>query len=261
MSLPGQVLIDDAISTRNVSFDSDGAAIRANLAVPRHAASAPGVVLLHEAFGLNEHIRDVARRLANRGFSVLAPDLYSRGGAPRPDEIQDVLRAVCALPDAQIVRDIESAAGYLRGLDTATGRVGCIGFCSGGRQTLLAACASTVLDAAIDCWGGYITRATPSELSTQERPVPVIDLAESLHCPLFVVVGAEDRNPSPEDAGELMKRVERTGQPTTIRVFEDAGHAFFADYRPTYREGPAFELWPLIVSFFETHLRGSPELD
>lgn len=255
MAVPGQVTNPERLQTEDVTFASDGAVIHAYLARPRETGRRPGIIVVHEAFGLVEHIRDIARRFANIGFTALAPNLYSRVGAPNPDDRPQVMEKMFGLSDAQVVRDLEAAAAFLRTQDDATGKVGCIGFCSGGRQTLLFACSSDKVDAAVDCWGGFITRATPTEKTTPQRPTPVIDLVGNLRCPLFAAFGAEDENPSVADAEELRRRLEKAGKTFTIKIFANAGHAFLADYRPTYREGPAFELWPQIVAFFETHVR------
>ena len=254
MAVPGQVENPERLRTEQVTLESDGAAIEAYLARPHTPGPHAGIIVIHEAFGPVEHIHDIARRFANIGFTALAPNLYSRVGAPGHTEMPAVMAKMFSLSDAQVVRDLEAAARYLRGQDDATGKVGCIGFCSGGRQTLLFACSSDQVDAAVDCWGGFITRATPDAVTMPERPVPVIDLVPNLRCPLLAVFGAEDQNPSPADAEELRRRAEAAGKSVTVRIFEDAGHAFLADYRPSYREGPAFRLWPEIVTFFQTHL-------
>jgi carboxymethylenebutenolidase len=154
-----------------------------------------------------------------------------------------------------VLGDLEGAADYLRALEDVSGRIGCIGFCMGGRYTLLFACSSDRLSAAVDCWGGFIERATPDERSTPERPVPPLELAEELHCPLLVAIGAEDQNPSPEVATQLLERARKSGQEVKVDVYEGAGHAFFADYRPTYRPEPAAKLWQEIVPFFARHLQ------
>jgi carboxymethylenebutenolidase len=133
--------------------------------------------------------------------------------------------------------------------------VGAIGFCMGGRYTLLFACASDRLDAAVDCWGGFIDRSTPEERSTPARPTPPLELAGQLHCPLLAAVGAEDVNPSPELGGELRERAGASGREVRVDVYEGAGHAFFADYRPTYRPGPAAQLWERVVPFLARHLQ------
>ena len=124
----------------------------------------------------------------------------------------------------------------------------------GGRYTLLFACASDRLDAAVDCWGGFIDRATLEEVSTPFRPSPPLELATQLKCPLLAAIGAEDQNPSPAIGEQLRERAGRSGQEVKVDEYEGAGHAFFADYRPTYRPGPAAALWREIVPFLWQHL-------
>ena len=120
--------------------------------------------MIQEAFGLVDHICDLARRFANIGYNACAPALYWRRGAPKnPDNMDDVRPVMFGLPDSEAVQDLEAAADYLRALPGATGKIGAIGFCSGGRHTLLFACSSSKVDAAIDCWGGFINRANPDE--------------------------------------------------------------------------------------------------
>ena len=255
MPVPGEVADPSALRTATISFASDGATIDAYLAQPADPGAAPGVIVLHEAFCPVEHIRDVCRRLANVGYNALAPNLYAREGAPAPSDLDDVFAKMFGLEDAQVVRDVEAAATTLRGLEGASDRVGIIGFCSGGRQTLLTACSSDSVDAAIDCWGGFITRATPDAVTTPQRPRPVIELAAELRCPLYAVFGAEDQNPSPSDASELESRLAQSGRAFTVERFANTGHAFFADYRPNYQERAAFALWPKIVAFLEDNLR------
>ncbi len=255
MALAGEVANFDALETRDVSFQSDGFSMRAYLARPKAAGTHPGVLILHEAFGLVEHERDVARRFANQGFIALAPDVYSRIDPPKsPPEMNEVRAKMFGLSDSQLVRDFNAAAAYLRAQPGCSGKIGCVGFCVGGRWALLFACSSPAVNAAIACWGGFALRATPDAPSTPERPAPVIDLIPQLHCPLFLVCGEEDQNPSPADAEALVKRLEQAGKSFQFEMFKNAGHAFFADYRPSYREQAAFELWPKMLAFFRTHL-------
>jgi carboxymethylenebutenolidase len=255
MALAGEVQNLDTLETLDVTFSSDGFPMKGYLARPKAPGTYPAVIVLHEAFGLVEHERDVARRFANVGFITLAPDIYSRVGAPKnASDMNEVRAKMFGLTDAQIVRDANAAAAFLRAQPGASGKVGCVGFCVGGRWTLLFACSSDQVNAAIDCWGGFITRATPDAATTPQRPTPVIDLVPHLHCPLFVVCGEEDQNPSPADADALRQRLEHSGKPFQYELFKNAGHAFFADYRPSYRESAAFELWPKMVAFFKTHL-------
>jgi carboxymethylenebutenolidase len=162
------------------------------------------------------------------------------------------------MPDARIVGDLEGAAAFLRTRPEASGRVGVIGFCSGGRQALLFACSSDAPDAAADCWGGRITRASEDAQTTPARPVPVIDMADRLSCPLYVAIGADDKNPSPADGEKLRARLQAANKDFRIDVYEGAGHAFFADYRQSYREQPAQRLWQEVNAFFAERLHRSP---
>ncbi len=155
------------------------------------------------------------------------------------------------LSDKQAVGDLEAAADYLRGLAGATGKVGAIGFCSGGRHTLLFACSSKKVDAAIDCWGGFIHRATPNDETTASRPRALLDMVKNMHCPVFGVFGEEDQNPPVALEAELKKRAAAAGKDVTTKIYKGAGHAFLADYRPSYREGPAHELWNDATGVFQ----------
>lgn len=255
MALAGEVTNLETLETRDITFPSDGFQMKGYLARPKASGTYPAVIVLHEAFGLVEHERDVARRFANAGFIALAPDIYSRvGPLKNASDMTEVRAKMFGLPDRQLVRDFEAAAAYLRAQSGCNSKVGCVGFCVGGRWTLLFACSSDKVNAAIDCWGGFALRATPDAATTPERPTPVIDLIPQLHCPLFLVCGEEDQNPSPADAEAIRQRLEQSGKTFQFEMFKNAGHAFFADYRPSYREKAAFELWPKMVTFFKTYL-------
>ena len=255
-NIPGAVTDPSGVRGENIELKSGDDTITGYLARPGAAGRHPGIVVIHEAFGLVEHIRDIARRFANIGYDALAPDLYARAGGPSdPNDMASVMPVMFAKRDAEAVQDLEAAASHLRALPGATGKVGAIGFCSGGRQTLLFACSSSKVDAAVDCWGGFIQGATPDAETTPARPTPILDLVGRLGCPLFGVFGDEDQNPSVAQAEELKRRADAAGKDVTMKIYRNAGHAFFADYRPSYREGPATELWRDAVAFFDKHLR------
>jgi carboxymethylenebutenolidase len=253
---PGVVTDPSRIKGGVVSLQSGGNQIPAYVATPNQPGNYPGIVVIQEAFGLVDHICDLARRFANIGYNACAPALYWRRGAPEnPDNMDDVRPVMFGLPDSEAVQDLEAAADYLRSLPGATGKIGAIGFCSGGRHTLLFACSSRKVDAAIDCWGGFTHRATPDAETTPARPKPPLDMLGQLNCPLFGVFGAEDQNPPVSLEPELKKRAEAAGKNVTTKIYEGAGHAFLAEYRPSYREGPAFQLWGDIEMYFDKHLR------
>src|SRR5215472_5490597 len=216
-NIPGAVSDPSRVRGEAIEFKSGDDTIQGYLARPSQPGRYPGIIVIHEAFGLVEHIRDLARRFANIGYNALAPDLYTRSGSPDPNNMDQVFPVMFGLPDAQAVRDLEAAADYLRGLSGASGKVGVIGFCSGGRQTLLFACSSTKPDAAVDCWGGFIHRATPDAETTPSRPTPVLNLIDRLSCPLFAAFGEEDQNPSVAQSEELRGRAQRADKNVTIK--------------------------------------------
>jgi len=254
--VPGALTNPARVSGEELTFaGAGGTQVNGYLARPATAGSHPGMIVIHEAMGLNDHIRDVSNRIANLGYVTLGVDLYTREGGPPPaGDVTAMMKRLFAMSDATVLGDLEGAADFLRAREDLSGRIGCIGFCMGGRYTLLFACASDRLSAAVDCWGGFIDKATPEERTTPERPTPPLELADRLSCPLLGAVGAEDSNPSPALAQALGERAAASGQEVEVDVYEGAGHAFFADYRPTYRPGPAAELWAEVVPFLERHL-------
>jgi carboxymethylenebutenolidase len=255
--VPGALSDPTRISGEELTYPGAGdTPVNAYLARPADTAKHPGMIVIHEAGGLNEHIRDVVNRFANIGYVTLGVDLYTREGGPPPaGDIDAMMKRLFAMSDETVLGDLDGAAEHLRSLDGVSGRIGCIGFCMGGRYTLLFACSSDRLDAAVDCWGGFADRATPDERSTTTRPTPPLELAEQLKCPLLAAVGAEDHNPSPALAEQLRERAAKSGQEVKVDVYDDAGHAFFADYRPTYRPEPAAKLWREIAPFLQRHLQ------
>jgi len=261
--VPGGLGDPAKVSGEELTFTgAGGTQVNGYLARPAEAdpdtPTRPGVIVIHEAMGLNDHIHDVVNRIANLGYVALGVDLYTREGGPPPaGDVAAMMKRLFAMSDATVTGDLEGAADFLRARPDVSERIGCIGFCMGGRYTLLFACASDRLDAAVDCWGGFIDKATPEERSTPERPTPPLDLADHLSCPLLGAVGAEDANPSPALGEALRERAASSGQEVKVDVYEGAGHAFFADYRPTYRPGPAAELWAEVVPFLARHLQAA----
>lgn len=260
--VPGAVTDPAKVAGEELTFTgAGGTQVNGYLARPADSdpdRPHPGVIVIHEAMGLNDHIRDVSNRFANLGYAALGVDLYTReGGPPSMDDREAMMKRLFAMSDATVLGDLEGAADFLRARGDVTDRIGCIGFCMGGRYTLLFACSSEKLNAAVDCWGGFIDKATPEERSTPGRPTPPLELADHLSCPLLAAVGAEDQNPSPALGEQLRARAGQSPSAGEVKVdvYEGAGHAFLADYRPTYRPAPAAKLWAEIVPFFARHLR------
>jgi carboxymethylenebutenolidase len=254
--VPGAVTEPSRVVGEDLTFaGAQGEQVNGYLARPASTGGYPAMIVIHEAGGLGDHVRDIVNRFANIGYVALGPDLYTREGGPPPEDLQARMARLFSMPDARVIGDLEAAADLLRAREEASGRLGCIGFCMGGRYTLLFACSSDRLDAAVDCWGGFVDAATPEARSTPERPTPPLDLVPQLHCPLFAAIGAEDHNPSPEVGERLREALAKTPHETDVEQYDGAGHAFFADYRPTYRPEPAARLWQQVVPFLRKHLQ------
>jgi carboxymethylenebutenolidase len=257
--VPGAVRDPSAVHAEELQYPgTGGTAVNGYLARPAAPASSalPAMIVIHEAGGLGDHIKDVCNRFAALGYLTLGVDLYTReGGPPAIDDVHALLARLFSMSDETVLGDLAGAADLLRAREECGGRIGCIGFCMGGRYTLLFACSSDRLDAAVDCWGGFVDKATLNEVSTSTRPTPPLELASQLKCPLLAAIGAEDHNPSPAVGERLLERARESRQEVKVDVYEDAAHAFFADYRPSYRPEAAAKLWAEIVPFLERHLR------
>jgi carboxymethylenebutenolidase len=248
-----QIPIYEGLLAETSSFLGDGGVLlRAYLARPLGAGPYPGVIVIHEAFGLVEHTKEIVRRFATREYIALAPDLYTRSGAPDPSDLAAIMEKMGDLTDVQVVNDLEEAARHLKGLPQCSGKVGAIGYCSGGRHTLLFACNTSSISAAVDCYGG---RVIPDEL-TKAQPVAVIDMIEHLRCPLLGLFGEADQNPSPAHVARLEEELKKYAKIFEFNTYPaDVGHGFFAAYRPSYRQEAAVDGWMRVFAWFEKYLK------
>ncbi len=249
MALAGEVTDSSRVSAETIQLGD----IDVYVASPTTAGPHPSIVVLEEAFGRVPHIEDLCRRFANAGYVAASPELYARTGAPGHD-FAVVLPAMFGLPDSQIVSDVEAVADYLRGLDSTTDKVALTGYCMGGRATTLTAFSSDKFDAAIACWGGFINRATFDDEVTESRPTPPAQLSGNLSCPFFLVGGADDENPAPAELQGLHDQLESAGNDVKIKIYDGAGHAFLADYRDSYNEEKAHELWADVLAYLQEKL-------
>ena len=230
----------------------NGETIEGYLARPQGDGPFPGVIVIHEAFGLVQHTRELAHKLAAAGYIALAPNLYTRIGLVDPADMRAVLQAMGGLSDAQAIGDLEGAATYLKAMPQCNGRLGSIGHCSGGRHSVLFACNTQSLAAAVDCYGG---RVIPDEL-TEAMPTAVFDMLPNLSCPLLGLFGEADANPNPEQVARIEEELKRHGKQYEFQSYPaPVGHGFFADYRPSYNVEAAVDGWERIFEFFDKHLR------
>ncbi|HVC04309.1 MAG TPA: dienelactone hydrolase family protein [Candidatus Acidoferrales bacterium] len=230
-----------------------GDEIGAYLARPLGAGPFPGVLVIHHAPGWDEATKEIARRFAHHGYVAISPNLYHRFGPElAPDDAAAAARAGGWITTDQFLGDAGGALTSLRGLPISSGKVGTIGYCSGGRQSFLCAC-ELPIDAAVDCYGAFVISAAPPELPY--RMEPVIDRAPKITCPILGLFGVEDRNPAPAEVTQLDAELTRLGKEHEFHTFEDAGHGFFATDRPAYRVAAAVEGWRLVFDFYARHLQ------
>jgi carboxymethylenebutenolidase len=247
-------VVYEGMLAETVRYTGDGGdEIVAYFARPLGVASAPGVVVIHHMPGWDEATKEITRKFAHHGYAAVCPDLYCREGTGASDDTVAAVRAAGGVPDNRCMGDVEASMRYLRALPYANGKVGVIGFCSGGRQVYLAACRIPGLNAAVDCWGGGVI-ATPEQL-TELRPVAPIDLTPQMQVPLLGIFGQEDRGPSPEQVDQTEAILKQHGKTYEFHRYEGAGHGFFAADRPGYRPVQATEAWKEVFAFYEKYLQ------
>jgi carboxymethylenebutenolidase len=242
-------LIGETISLRGHNQDL----IEAYHARPLGIAPVPGVVVIHHMPGWDEWTKEVVRKLAHHGYAAVAPHLFSRLGPGSTDDLAAAARAVGGMPDAQVLGDVEASADLLRNQPYASGKIGVIGFCSGGRHAYMVACRLDGIDAAVDCWGGRVI-VQPDQL-TERQPRAVIDMTPGMRCPLLGIFGNEDASPDPEQVNRTEEVLRQHGKQYEFHRYDGAGHGFFAADRPNYRPQQAVDGWHKVFGFFGQHLQ------
>lgn len=227
--------------------------ISAYFAVPVDAVRPPLVLVVQEIFGLHEHIQDVCRRFAKQGYMAVAVELYQRQGdaasyTDMPLLIKDIVSKVS---DEQVLADLDASVAWAgeQGADIA--RLGVTGFCWGGRLTWMYAAHNP------DCKAGV---AWYGKLATGHGPLQVrnpIDVADDLHAPVLGLYGAKDASIPLADVQKMEAALEQ-GSPearaSEIVVYPESGHAFYADYRPSYNAADAQDGWAKALSWFGRYL-------
>lgn len=219
-------------------------------AAPVKGAKFPVVIVVQEIFGVHDHIKDICRRLAKLGYLAVAPELYARQGdvSKIPDIQQIMVSVVSKVSDAQVISDLDAAVAWAQASGKGDiSRLGITGFCWGGRIVWLYAAHSPRLKAGV-AWYGRLVNA-PNE----RQPIHPLDVVTALKAPVLGLYGGAD--PSiPGDTIERMRAgLRAVGSSSEIVVYPDAGHAFFADYRPSYRKDDAEDGWKRMLEWFRQH--------
>nr|WP_316644152.1 dienelactone hydrolase family protein [uncultured Roseateles sp.] len=211
-------------------------------AVPEGKKNPPVILVVSEIFGVHEYIADVARRLAKAGYLAIAPELFVRqGDAGAYGEMAKLMSEVVnQVPDAQVMGDLDASVAWAKSQGGDTAKLAITGFCWGGRQTWLYAAHNPAVRAGVAWYGRLVGNNTPL---TPKHPV---DLAGQLHGPVLGLYGGDDAG-IPLDTVDKMKLALTQGsaaaKASSFHIYAEAGHAFHADYRPSYRQGPAEDGW------------------
>ena len=206
------------------------------------------VIVIQEAFGVNDHIEDVTRRFSAAGYRAVAPHLFHRSGDPRLgyDDFDQVMPQMKALSDQGIGDDLDATLAYLSGAGFAQDRVGIVGFCMGGTVSFHTA-VRYHLAAAVSFYGGGVAEGRfgyPSQ----------IDDAPKLQTPWLGLFGDEDKGIPVEDVEKLRSAVASAPVPTEVVRYPGAEHGFHCDARPSYHEQSATDAWKRTLDWFGQHL-------
>ncbi|MBU7583126.1 MAG: dienelactone hydrolase family protein [Nostoc sp. TH1S01] len=223
--------------------------IPAYRAVSATGRNFPVVLVIQEIFGVHEHIQDVCRRFAKLGYLAIAPELFVRqGDVSKLSNIDEIRQVVAKVPDAQVLSDLDATVNW--GVKSAKGnakRIGITGFCWGGRITWLYAAHNPQVKAGVAWYGRLVGN------STELTPKHPVDIASTLKVPVLGLYGGKDTGIPVDTVEQMRDRLKSSNSKSQIIVYPDAPHAFFADYRPSYREPEAKEGWQKLQAWFKQH--------
>ena len=231
------------ISSQMVQISAPDGTMNAFSAAPTAPGRYPAVIVVMEAFGLNEHIKSVAKRIAGEGYVTLAPDMYYRekNAVVGYDALPEAIRLMGTLQDDKIVRDVDSAVAHLKGQQSVRAdRIGITGFCMGGRISFLAACESQDIKASVPFYGGGIGG--------------LLGRAEKIRCPMLLFFGDQDPFIPNQEVEQIRSTLAKLGKPAEVKDYPGAQHGFFSDERASYHPDAARDAWKRLVDFFARHL-------
>ncbi|MDP2787921.1 MAG: dienelactone hydrolase family protein [Pseudomonadota bacterium] len=242
----------DGLLAGEISVPTADGAMPAYWAQPARAQPASGsnfpvILVVQEIFGVHEHIKDLCRRLARLGYQAIAPELYARQGDPRQySVIQDILAKIVAqVPDSQVMSDLDACVAWAKSHGGDTARLGITGFCWGGRITWLYAAHNPGVKAGV-AWYGKLTGPTSAM-----NPKHPIDLAGELKAPVLGLYGGLDQGIPLASVEKMQAALAAAGKASRIHVYDNAPHAFNADYRPSYRKEEADDGWQRMQTWFK----------
>ncbi|CAG0961493.1 carboxymethylenebutenolidase [Anaerolineae bacterium] len=235
----------EGLITGEVKIPVGDGELPAYRSAPEGEGPFPVILVVQEIFGVHEHIKDITRRLAKLGYLAIAPELYARqGDVSKLSGIDEIRTVVAKVPDAQVLADLDAAIAWAGKNGGDLSRLGITGFCWGGRIVWLYAAHQPKLKAGV-AWYGRV-KGDASELN----PKHPLDVAADLKAPVLGLYGGQDQGIPVDTLEELRTAIKSAGGPSKIHIYPDAGHAFYADYRPSYRKEEAEDGWKRLQEWF-----------
>lgn len=237
------------LTAGEVTLTVDGQQVPVYRAQPEGKKDLPVILVISEIFGVHEHIADVARRFAKQGYLALAPELFERQGDPRsygsiPELQKEIISKV---PDAQVMKDLDACVAWAKANGGDVDKLGITGFCWGGRITWLYAAHNPKVKAGVAWYGRLVGDKTAL---TPRHPV---DIAEDLKTPVLGLYGAKDGGIPLASVDKMKAALARGSSKSEFVIYENSGHAFHADYRPSYVEADAKDGWSRCLAWFKDH--------
>jgi len=218
-------------------------------AMPSKGGPFPVVLVVQEIFGVHEHIKDICRRFAKLGYFAIAPELYYRqGDVSQLKSIDEIRVIVGKVPDEQVMSDLDAAVEFAQKSGKGdVAKLGITGFCWGGRIVWLYSAHSKQLKAGVAWYGRLV--GDPSA-NTPKHPV---NIAGDLNAPVLGLYGGKDQGIPLETVEQMRTALKAAKVDAQIVVYPDSPHAFFADYRPSYKEDDAKDAWQKLQAWFKQH--------
>jgi len=253
-SIAGEVITtsDQGLITADGHVMSEAFQVPVYEARPAAPGKYPVLLIIPEIFGMHEHIKDVTRRFAQKGFLSITFEPYTReGGVLHLPDILSVRKIADSVPDKRVMADLDALVAYAKQHPAARpDRIGVTGFCRGGMYTILYAAHNHEVKAAV-AWYGQIK----PEKKPGIRTVGPLDLTEQIKTPLLGLYGGEDLGIPVADVKEMEAAVKASGGTAEFIIYTGAPHAFFADYRPSYRPDAAKDAWNRCLTWFTKYLK------
>lgn len=239
----------EGLSTETVTVTVDGYPVPVYRAQPAGKTGLPVILVISEIFGVHEYIADVARRFAKQGYLALAPNLFARQGDPQKEtSIAELQKNIISkTPDVQVMRDLDAVVAWAKQNGGSADKLAITGFCWGGRITWLYAAHNPSVKAGVAWYGRLVGEATPN---TPRHPV---DVAASLKAPVLGLYGAKDQGIPVETIERMKTELAKGASKSTFVVYPNAGHAFHADYRPSFVEADAKDGWKRALDWLREH--------